>query len=72
MVPFDQNGCVCQTSTQAQIEIPLVFPKVVSKVDLTNKCHESTNNCNVIDVSAHSDPPHINSNRDRTGVFSKL
>ena len=57
MVPFDQNGCVCQTSTQAQIEIPLVFPKVVSKVDLTNKCHESTNNCNVIDVSAHSDPP---------------
>ena len=48
--------CVCQTSTKAQIDISLLFPKVVSKVDLANKRHESTNNGNVIDDSAHSAP----------------
>ena len=40
IVPFDQNGY----STKTLIDIHFLFPKVVSKVDLANKCHKSTKN----------------------------
>ena len=41
---------------KAQIDIPLLYPRVVSKDDLANKRHESTNNGDVLDACAHSAP----------------
>jgi hypothetical protein len=69
---------VCQTSTKAQIDIPLLFLIFVSKVDVADKGHESINNGDVIDIDAsvQSAPLHkyvcMNSNSDRTGVFTKI
>ena len=69
---------MCQTSSEAQIDILLLFPKVVTKVDLADKRHEWTNNGDVIDIDAgvQSAPLHkyvcMNSNSDRTGVFTKI
>ena len=54
---FHRNSyAYAKLQTKAQIDIPLLYPRVVSKDDLANKCHESANNGDVLDASAHSAP----------------